>query len=580
MSSQSKLIVAKLRRKNRRLGLFLSLGTLGVLGLLYLISAAFVTQSLGRLETVTVRQDVRRAIDGVDRELRGLLVSTCDYARWDEFYAYMTTSDRTFERENFASSSHFTNLLNVDVLAAVLPDGQMRYGQQLSQQGIAPTPLPTSVKTYLQNWAQQQSIAQTQDTQTGWLASESGPMLLTICSVTNSAETAPPQGGFAMGRVLSRSQIQRLEQQLQVQMKLVDLNGSLSPSEAEIRDRLIRQPKIGDSALPDDAIAVVPITGDRIAGYARIDDINGTPLALLRVELNRDLHQQGWLASQLLGGVLLAAGVGFGLLGRWLLKQLMQESQRLARAEQALAHESVLRLANARYQEKAVELEITLKELNKEKERSEQLLINILPESIVQRLKENDTSIAEHFDEVTILFADIVNFTPIAARLQPFEVVELLNGIFSEFDDLVEEFGLEKIKTIGDAYMVAAGLPVPRTDHAEAIANMALAMQQRVADFRSKTGEAFQIRVGINTGTVVAGVIGTKKFIYDLWGDTVNVASRMESTGLAGGIQVTAATYNWLKDRYDFEVRGTVQVKGKGAMETYWLRGKQSTEEG
>ncbi|MBD2106567.1 hypothetical protein H6F49_06325 [Nodosilinea sp. FACHB-13] len=383
-----------------------------------------------------------------------------------------------------------------------------------------------------------------------------------------------------MGRVLSRSQIQRLEQQLQVQMKLVDLNGSLSPSEAEIRDRLIRQPKIGDSALPNDAIAVVPITGDRIAGYARIDDINGTPLALLRVELNRDLHQQGWLASQLLGGVLLLAGVGFGLLGRWLLKQLMQESQRLARAEQALAHESVLRLANARYQEKAVELEIALKELNKEKERSEQLLINILPESIVQRLKENDTSIAEHFDEVTILFADIVNFTPIAARLQPFEVVELLNGIFSEFDDLVEEFGLEKIKTIGDAYMVAAGLPVPRTDHAEAIANMALAMQQRVADFRSKTGEAFQIRVGINTGTVVAGVIGTKKFIYDLWGDTVNVASRMESTGLAGGIQVTAATYNWLKDRYDFEVRGTVQVKGKGAMETYWLRGKQSTEEG
>nr|WP_242023936.1 adenylate/guanylate cyclase domain-containing protein [Nodosilinea sp. FACHB-13] len=574
------MIVAKLRRKNRRLGLFLSLGTLGVLGLLYLISAAFVTQSLGRLETVTVRQDVRRAIDGVDRELRGLLVNTCDYARWDEFYAYMTTSDRTFERENFASSSHFTNLLNVDVLAAVRPDGQLRYGQQLSRQGIAPTPLPTSVKTYLQNWAQQQSTAQTRDTQTGWLASESGPMLLAICSVTNSAETAPPQGGFAMGRVLSRSQIQRLEQQLQVQMKLVDLNGSLSPSEAEIRDRLIRQPKIGDSALPNDAIAVVPITGDRIAGYARIDDINGTPLALLRVELNRDLHQQGWLASQLLGGVLLLAGVGFGLLGRWLLKQLMQESQRLARAEQALAHESVLRLANARYQEKAVELEIALKELNKEKERSEQLLINILPESIVQRLKENDTSIAEHFDEVTILFADIVNFTPIAARLQPFEVVELLNGIFSEFDDLVEEFGLEKIKTIGDAYMVAAGLPVPRTDHAEAIANMALAMQQRVADFRSKTGEAFQIRVGINTGTVVAGVIGTKKFIYDLWGDTVNVASRMESTGLAGGIQVTAATYNWLKDRYDFEVRGTVQVKGKGAMETYWLRGKQSTEEG
>ncbi|PZV09098.1 MAG: histidine kinase [Leptolyngbya sp.] len=580
MSSQSQIIAAKLRQKNRRLGLLLSLGSLGVLGLLYLISATFVTQSLGRLETITVRQDVRRAVDGVDRELRGLLVNTCDYARWDEFYAYMTTNDRTFERENFASSRHFTDLLNVDVLAVVRPDGQLRYGQLLSPQGAPPTPPPPSVEAYLRHWSQQQRRAQSQATQTGWLTTESGPMLLAVCSVTNSNETAPPQGGFAMGRVLSRSQMQRLEQRLRVQMQLVDLSGSLSPSEVEVRDRLTRQPGLGDSALPDDAIAVVPITGDRIAGYARIDDINGIPLALLRVELNRDLHQQGLLANQLLGGVLLVVGVVFGLLGRWLLKQLMQESQRLARVEQALAHESVLRLANARYQDKAVQLEIALKELNKEKERSEQLLINILPESIVQRLKENGTSIAEHFDEVTILFADIVNFTPIAARLPPFEVVELLNGIFSEFDDLVEEFGLEKIKTIGDAYMVAAGLPVPRTDHAEAIAAMALAMQQRVADFRSKTGEAFQIRVGINTGTVVGGVIGTKKFIYDLWGDTVNVASRMESTGLAGGIQVTAATYNRLKDRYAFEVRGTVQIKGKGEMETYWLRGKKSTEEG
>jgi len=211
-----------------------------------------------------------------------------------------------------------------------------------------------------------------------------------------------------------------------------------------------------------------------------------------------------------------------------------------------------------------------------EKERSESLLLNILPESIAQQLKQSRTSIAEHFDEVTILFADIVDFTTLSERLKPIELVDLLNCIFSEFDELVESVKLEKIKTIGDAYMVAAGLPVRRPDHAEAIADMALAMQQRISAFSALTGENVQIRIGINTGMVVAGVIGTKKFIYDLWGDAVNVASRMESSSQPGRIQVTTATYNLLKDRYHFEARGIVEIKGKGAMETYWLSGKKS----
>ncbi|WP_017715622.1 adenylate/guanylate cyclase domain-containing protein [Kamptonema formosum] len=211
--------------------------------------------------------------------------------------------------------------------------------------------------------------------------------------------------------------------------------------------------------------------------------------------------------------------------------------------------------------------------LRLEREKSEQLLLNILPEPIARQLKENQGSIAEHFNEVTILFADIVGFTPLSARLKPIDLVSLLNEIFSSFDDLAEQFRLEKIKTIGDAYMVAAGLPVPRADHAEAIAEMALAMQAKLHGFRSKLGENLQIRTGMNTGAVVAGVIGTKKFIYDLWGDAVNVASRMESSGEPGRIQVTAATCDRLKDKYRFEKRGAIQVKGKGEMETYWLLG-------
>ncbi|NEP11949.1 MAG: PAS domain-containing protein [Symploca sp. SIO2C1] len=204
-------------------------------------------------------------------------------------------------------------------------------------------------------------------------------------------------------------------------------------------------------------------------------------------------------------------------------------------------------------------------------QKTERLLLNILPKKIVEQLQQNTSAIAEQFDDVTILFADIVGFTPLSASMTPIELVNLLNLIFSSFDQLTQRHGLEKIKTIGDAYMAAAGLPVPKDDHAEAIAEMALDMQQTIRRFYGNGGEMFQIRIGINTGPVVAGVIGTQKFIYDLWGDTVNVASRMESQGEPGRIQVTATTYERLQDKYLLEERGEIEVKGKGTMTTYWL---------
>jgi len=213
--------------------------------------------------------------------------------------------------------------------------------------------------------------------------------------------------------------------------------------------------------------------------------------------------------------------------------------------------------------------------LRLQQEKSEKLLLNILPEPIAHQLKQNPGAIAEQFNEVTIMFADLVEFTPLSARLKPIELVNLLNQIFSAFDKLAQQLGLEKIKTIGDAYMVAAGLPIPRADHAQAIAQMALAMRTAVEGFQSELGDNLQIRIGINTGVVVAGVIGTNKFIYDLWGDAVNIASRMESSGQPGGIQVTEATYERLKDKYVFQKRGAIQVKGKGEMVTYWLVGSQ-----
>jgi class 3 adenylate cyclase len=209
-----------------------------------------------------------------------------------------------------------------------------------------------------------------------------------------------------------------------------------------------------------------------------------------------------------------------------------------------------------------------------EQERSERLLLNVLPASIAARLKAGEEVIADAFPEVTVLFADLVDFTRSSQRSSPAQVVATLNELFSEFDRLAQRHGLEKIKTIGDAYMVAGGLPDPRPGHAEAVAELALAMQQEIARRSDPSGRPLQVRIGIDTGPVEAGVIGTSKFSYDLWGDTVNTASRMESHGVPGCIQVTARTYQRLRDGYRFQRRGPIPVRGMGEMVTYFLLGR------
>jgi class 3 adenylate cyclase len=207
--------------------------------------------------------------------------------------------------------------------------------------------------------------------------------------------------------------------------------------------------------------------------------------------------------------------------------------------------------------------------LAREHERSENLLYNILPRSIARRLKGDSAAIADGFAEVSVLFADIVGFTELSARMPPAELVQLLNRVFSELDDLTEQRGLEKIKTIGDAYMVAAGLPEPRADHAQALVELGLDMLDAVERSGHETGHPLSLRIGIHTGPVVAGVIGKRKFIYDLWGDTVNVASRMESHGVPGRIHVSAEVASRLGGDLEISEARTTQVKGKGAMVTH-----------
>jgi adenylate cyclase len=220
-------------------------------------------------------------------------------------------------------------------------------------------------------------------------------------------------------------------------------------------------------------------------------------------------------------------------------------------------------------------------ELRKQRQQADRLLVNILPFQIAQRLKAGVRTIAEDLENVTVLFADLVEFTAASRQMTPKELVELLNDVFSTFDRLAENYGLEKIKTIGDAYMVAGGISRDQSNetpsipkhiaHLQAVAAMALDMRQAIGAFKRPDGTSFQLRVGIHIGPVMAGVIGRRKFAYDLWGDTVNIASRMESTGMADYIQVTPAVYEQLKSQFHFKRRGTIAVKGSGLMETYWL---------
>ena len=217
---------------------------------------------------------------------------------------------------------------------------------------------------------------------------------------------------------------------------------------------------------------------------------------------------------------------------------------------------------------------VYIKQIEDEQQQSERLLLNVLPRPIADRLKQGESTIVDSFPAVTVLFADLVGFTTMSVRIPPKVVVKLLDEIFSAFDELAERHGMEKIKTIGDAYMAVAGLPVPKSDHGPAGARMALEMQSALQRFNTTHHTALQMRIGLNSGPVIAGIIGRKKFIYDLWGDTVNTASRMESHGEPGRIQITAATAGLLGGKFQLTPRGSIAIKGKGDQTAFWLDGE------
>ncbi len=301
-----------------------------------------------------------------------------------------------------------------------------------------------------------------------------------------------------------------------------------------------------------------------------------------RGELHAFLNSHENAEADLLEAKRLAEQLGTKQLLSESLKSLSQLKEKMGESAAALDyfklyHDVHTALSNESSQSRLHNLQITheLQSLQREQELTEQLLFNMLPEPIASRLKKGENLIADNASDVTVLFADIVGFTKLSSRISATELVKMLNRIFLTFDEIAERYGLEKIKTIGDAYLVVGGIPTPRADHAEAVANMALDMMTSLCSMKFSQTDALNLRIGIHTGQVVAGVIGKKKLAYDVWGDTVNTASRMESHGEVGRIHLSEITAHLLQEKFLIEPRGTIDVKGKGAMTTYFLNSKK-----
>lgn len=412
-------------------------------------------------------------------------------------------------------------------------------------------------------------------------------MMIAMAPILQSDDSGPPRGVMLMGKYLDTTSLEelRLRTQLDVSYQNLALERAAGVDQLALEKFLASE---ASPALTMPPHLLVPIDDKTLMGYILMPDILGEPLLLWTAKIPRDIYQRGTESLNVLLLAIVAIGVILIACILLLLERLVL--RRIARlggtvAEIGRKDDLSVRVPSQGKDELGQlgrtlnwmldQLQVSRRKAAEEHERAENLLLNILPAPIAEQLKATSEPIAHAHNEVSVLFADLAGFTPLSAKLEPAELLAMLNTIFSRFDELTQKFRLEKIKTIGDAYMAASGLPDARADHAEALADMALGMIDVIEDFAGEIDPPVRIRIGINSGTVVAGVIGKKKFIYDLWGDTVNIASRMESSGEIGRVQVTEATYDRLKHAFDLEKRGTIEVKGRGPMITYILKGRR-----
>jgi adenylate cyclase len=575
-----------LRQKTLILIAILLVGLIGVLS----VSLSFILLgSFTRLEEEDTERNVLRVREAINEEVNNLNEAVTDWARWTDTYNYVQGKNPAFETTNLGDSTFTDRKLNFFLILNNRAQKIFAKGFDLQKEEYIE--IPETLQKQVQQGSllvnHQEILSQVK----GIFLLGEDILMISSQPIVTSENQGPIQGSLIMGRYLNDIKKEELAKRTKLELDIFLLEDKeLDDNLKKIKEELeyLSKQKIEGEEIP---IITQPLDGELISGYTLIRDINGDPALLLEITLKRDIYQQGKTSLIYLLGSLSVVGIIFCISTLLLLERLVLlrlsnlssdvknvgKSSNLALRVNVSGKDELSNLGNV-INEMLDIIEEGRKIIAEEQEKAERLLLNILPETIAHKLKQSHDSIAENFDEVTILFADIVGFTPLSSRLKPIQLVNLLNEIFSTFDTLADKLGLEKIKTIGDAYMVASGLPIEREDHAAAMAEMALEMQEALARFRAEKGENVQIRIGINTGVAIAGVIGTKKFIYDLWGDAVNVASRMESSGEAGLIQVTESTYQQIKDKYELDQRGKIKIKGKGEMMTYWLLGRKDSK--
>lgn len=550
------------------------------IGALFYLASSVYRESYGEIERTGADKDLQRLESVFVDELSQMFALLEDYASWDDTYEFAQDPYQEYIDSNLSGDT-FSNL-GVQVLLMLDREGKRLHGATYdlpTSQGV------TAIQQLMSLLDAEGDLFELYPREFGLLRVDDQVMLVAMAPILQSNDRGPPRGIALLGRFLDSEKLAQLSTKTQLQLSThlygkQDETADLASVVAEFdqqgfadRDSLGKSPHV--QRIQNE---------DTLIGYMLMPDLLGDPLLLWKVDIPRDIHKQGerslnfLLISMSVVGLVLVVCIVL-LLEMLVLRRVgrlsgevaqIGENDDLSERVSSLGQDELGFLARS-VNGMLGNIQTSKERLEIEHERAENLLLNILPASIATRLKDSGDQIANAHEEVSVLFADLVGFTELSATMEPDRLVSMLNDVFSEFDDLAVEIGLEKIKTIGDAYMVAAGLPEFREDHAEAIAEMAVRMVDVIHTYSDKSGLNLNIRIGINTGQVVAGVIGKKKFIYDLWGDTVNIASRMESSGQPGMIQVSRASHALLKQAFAFESRGEIDIKGRGKMETFQL---------
>ncbi len=556
--------------------------TLAILLVVLTVSLRFILlESYRQIEISDAGQNLDRGMNALMGSLENMDRTTQDYSYWDDLYNYMITKDRTFADVNLVDSTYSNTRWNFlflfDVKGHVVYKGAFDLEQKENM--AVPSAWEHAIRSRLPRLSPQKPGTAI----SGLLQVPEGVMMVVAREILQSNLNGPTMGVMVTGRLLSEPENQRLAEQTRL---------NLQWQAVQSRNANSRFHEVTKNLKANHARVIQPINDTNLIAVELIHDLDGQPVLYMILDLPRTIYMQGQKSLYyLITAVVICASV-FSAMILWLLERFvlsrmtrlsaevvaLGEGQDLSRRITANGNDEIGQLSDSinRMLKTHEDLHVLL---DAEKGKSERLLHNVLPDAIANKLKEQSGVIAESYAEVTILFADIVDFTRMSTQVSPENLVNMLNEVFSAFDKLAEKHGLEKIKTIGDAYMVVGGLPEKRSDHAEAVARMALDMLHTLQEISRSRGQRLQVRIGINTGPVVAGVIGTKKFLYDLWGDTVNTASRMESSGVPDKIQVTESTYQRLQGSFQFQPLGERDIKGKGRIPVFILLEEKSRKD-